>query len=61
VDKFFKKTRKGNVFSVFTRKTCIESGGIASFIINLGNGWRLVINFMAPPLSAVKKSPAGIE
>lgn len=48
-DKFKKKSRKGDVFSVLTRKTYIESRGIAPFIISLGNGWRLVINFMVPP------------
>jgi hypothetical protein len=50
----FKKCRKGDVFSVHTKKTYVESRGIAPLIINLGNGWSLVMNFMARPLSAVK-------
>ena len=54
-DKFKKKSIKGDVFSVLTRKTYIESRGIAPFIFSLGNGWRLVINFMVQPLPAVKK------
>jgi hypothetical protein len=49
-----KKGRKCDVFSIHTRKTYIQSRGIAPHIINLGNGWRLVIKFMAQPLSAVK-------
>ena len=47
-------------FSVHTRKTYIESRGIAPFTTNHGNEWRLVIKFMARPLSAVRESAARI-
>ena len=48
----------GNFFSAHTMKADRGSRGVAPLILNLGTGWKWVVNFIPSSTLPLRKNPA---